>query len=226
MNGFAALGTESEMSSRTNRTRINPLPIVGLAVVVTVTIASLAWYNVYVARSTPSGLNIPAPDMTMLNNSSAVIDGRTTYYVSLAIGGVMTAFDRPSNASEWNWTLVLSNLNGSDYIVSPSPATCAGNPPGMAGCAAPSKGYYLVISNNWTWQASYPASNSSTAWNGAPLMNLTSNWYRTLTIVSPTPLVGVGANSSFYRFIYDEKSTGVGGVNYLCGEGGADSRGC
>ena len=166
--------------------------------------------------------------MALLNNSSAIVDGKTTYYVSLAIGGALTAFNRPSNASEWNWTLVLTSFtNGSyNFVIPPSPALCTGGPQGMAGCVAPMKGYYLVISNNWTWQASYPVNNSSTAWNGVPLMNLTAHGYRTLTIVSPNSLVGLGANGAFYAFVYSVKSTGVGGGNYLCGKDGTVDASC
>ena len=178
--------------------------IVGIAVITVAALVVATYLFVGSLGRHPSGIGVAAPSVGGLNNSTKVVNGRTTFYDTFVVGGFVNP-NRSANASQWSWAFFrVYDNNGTKIPILPSPALCTSTPPGMAGCAAPTSGWYLVISDkNWSWIASYPETNNGTTWYGDAAVAL----YRgnLLTIVSPNQLAGAS-----YELIWHLNNIGGG----------------
>lgn len=184
-----------------------------VAVAVAVLLAGTYYYVPF--PRTHSGVGVPAPQVSPWNNSTKVVNGKTTYYVTFVIDAGWLDIEGGSlNASQWNWSFYSVNVysvnNSTKTPILPSPTPCTSNPPGMMACAAPAVGWYLVISDrNWNWIASYPEASGSAAWYGHPSGALGSG--NLLTIVSPNLLAGGDYQLLWHLdFLVDNNSYGGG----------------
>ena len=164
--------------------------IVGIAVITVAALVVATYLFVGSLGGSPAGVGVAAPTLQGLNNSTKVVSGRTTFYDTFIIESGFRNPDRSANASQWSWTFFrVYDNNGTTIPILPSPALCTSTPPGMADCAAPTTGWYLVISDrNWSWNASYPETNNGTTWYGGAAIALYPG--NLLTIVSPNQLAG------------------------------------
>lgn len=178
-------GKGNRIGPRKKRILFVVIAVITVAALVVATYLFVGWL-----RGPPAGVNVMTPAVYGLNNSTKVVSGRTTFYDTFTIGQFKNSIGGSTNASQWSWAFFrFYDNNGTKIPILPSPALCTSTPPGMADCAAPTSGWYLVISDrNWSWMASYPETNNSTTWYGDAAITLYPE--NLLTIVSPNMLAG------------------------------------